>query len=124
MNRNERFVPLHCQIERRKLRGKQENIALAKQENFPRQAAKRSPIGDARTKILCLIKNYYNYGNESKAVEKLLKFDKNSAGVYRYVMSPEMYSSQNQKKVIKEAAPSDHLMMISLQEFGTSVFFS
>ena len=39
-----------------------------------------------------------------KAVEKLLKFDKNSAGVYRYVMSPEMYSSQNQKKVIKEAA--------------------
>ena len=33
-----------------------------------------------------------------KAVEKLLKFDKNSAGVYRYVMSPEMYSSLNQKK--------------------------
>ena len=39
-----------------------------------------------------------------KAVEKLLKFDKNSAGVYRYVMSPEQYSSLNQKKVIKEAA--------------------
>ena len=39
-----------------------------------------------------------------KTVEKLLKFDKNSAGVYRYVMSPEMYSSLNQKKVIKEAA--------------------
>ena len=39
-----------------------------------------------------------------KAVEKLLKFDKNSVGVYRYVMSPEMYSSLNQKKVIKEAA--------------------
>ena len=39
-----------------------------------------------------------------KAVEKLLKFDKNSAGVYRYVMSPEMYLSLNQKKVIKEAA--------------------
>ena len=39
-----------------------------------------------------------------KAVEKLLKFDKNSAGVYRYVMSPEMYSNLNQKKVIKEAA--------------------
>ena len=39
-----------------------------------------------------------------KAVEKLLKFDKNSAGVYRYVMSPEMYSSLNQKKVIREAA--------------------
>ena len=27
-----------------------------------------------------------------KAVEKLLKFDKNSAGTYRYVMSPEQYS--------------------------------
>ena len=26
-----------------------------------------------------------------KAVEKLLKFDKNSAGTYRYVMSPEQY---------------------------------
>ena len=41
-----------------------------------------------------------------KAVEKLLKFtkDPNDAGVYRYVMSPEQYSSLNQKKVIKEAA--------------------
>ena len=39
-----------------------------------------------------------------KAVEKLLKFDKNSAGTYRYVMSPEQYSSLSQKKVIKEAA--------------------
>ena len=39
-----------------------------------------------------------------KAVEKLLKFDKNSEGVYRYVMAPELYSSLNQKKVIKEAA--------------------
>ena len=28
-----------------------------------------------------------------KAVERLLKFDKNSAGVYRYVMAPELYSS-------------------------------
>ena len=33
-----------------------------------------------------------------KAVEKLLKFDKNSAGVYRYVMSPEMYSSLERNK--------------------------
>ena len=41
-----------------------------------------------------------------KAVEKKLKFtkDPNDPGVYRYVMSPEMYSSLNQKKVIKEAA--------------------
>ena len=39
-----------------------------------------------------------------KAVEKLLKFDKNSAGVYRYVMAPELYAALTQKKVIKEAA--------------------
>ena len=39
-----------------------------------------------------------------KAVEKLLKFDKNSAGVYRYVMAPELYTALTQKKVIKEAA--------------------
>ena len=28
-----------------------------------------------------------------KAVEKLLKFDKNSAGVYRNVMDPELYAA-------------------------------
>ena len=39
-----------------------------------------------------------------KAVERLLKFDKESAGKYRYVMKPEMYSSLTQAKVIKEAA--------------------
>ena len=41
-----------------------------------------------------------------KAVEKKLKFtkDENDPGVYRYVMSPEQYSSLNQKKVIREAA--------------------
>ena len=41
-----------------------------------------------------------------KAIEKKLKFtkDPNDPGVYRYVMSPEQYSSLSQKKVIKEAA--------------------
>ena len=41
-----------------------------------------------------------------KAVERLLKFsnDPKDPGVYRYVMKPEMYSSLNQTKVIKEAA--------------------
>ena len=39
-----------------------------------------------------------------KAVERLVKFDKNSAGTYRYVMTPEQYSSLSQKKVIREAA--------------------
>ncbi len=32
-----------------------------------------------------------------KAVERLLKFDKESAGKYRYVMKPEMYSSSPQR---------------------------
>ena len=41
-----------------------------------------------------------------KAIEKKLKFtkDPNDPGVYRYVMSPEQYSSLSQKKVIREAA--------------------
>ena len=41
-----------------------------------------------------------------KAIEKKLKFtkDPNDPGVWRYVMSPEQYSSLSQKKVIKEAA--------------------
>ena len=39
-----------------------------------------------------------------KAVERLLKFDKETAGKYRYVLKPEMYSSLSQDKVIKEAA--------------------
>ncbi len=38
-----------------------------------------------------------------KAVEKLQKIG-TYAGTYRYVMSPELYSSLNQDKVIKEAA--------------------
>ena len=39
-----------------------------------------------------------------KAVERLLKFDKNDAGTYRYVMTPELYASLEQRKVIREAA--------------------
>ena len=39
-----------------------------------------------------------------KAVERLLKFDKESAGKYRYVLKPELYTSLDQKKVIREAA--------------------
>ncbi|MBO7569688.1 MAG: DNA-binding protein [Bacteroidaceae bacterium] len=39
-----------------------------------------------------------------KAVERLVKFNKEDAGVWRYVMSPELYSSLNQDKVIREAA--------------------
>jgi nucleoid DNA-binding protein len=39
-----------------------------------------------------------------KAVEKNIKFKKDDPGVYRYVMVPELYTSLNQQKVIREAA--------------------
>ena len=39
-----------------------------------------------------------------KAVERLLKFDKNDPGSYRYVLKPELYTCLDQKKVIREAA--------------------
>ena len=39
-----------------------------------------------------------------KAVERLLKFEKESAGKYRYVMKADLYTSLTQAKVIKEAA--------------------
>ena len=45
-------------------------------------------------------------GMKVRAVEKLLKFNKNEndPGVWRYVMQPELYMALAQKKVIKEAA--------------------
>ena len=45
-------------------------------------------------------------GMKVKAVEKLLKFNKNEndSGVWRYVMQPELYMALAQKKVIREAA--------------------
>ena len=39
-----------------------------------------------------------------KAVEKNIKFDKNSEGVWRYVMQPDLYIAISQAKVIREAA--------------------
>ena len=41
-----------------------------------------------------------------KAVERLLKFtnNENDPGVYRYVLKPELYTSLDQKKVVREAA--------------------
>ena len=41
-----------------------------------------------------------------KAVERKIKFtkDENNPGVYRYVMSPELYIALSQAKVIREAA--------------------
>ena len=39
-----------------------------------------------------------------KAIEKKLKFSKESEGIWRYVMQPELYTQLTQAKVIKEAA--------------------
>ena len=39
-----------------------------------------------------------------KAVERLLKFDKEKEGKNRYVLKPDLYTSLTQAKVIKEAA--------------------
>ena len=39
-----------------------------------------------------------------KAVEKNIKFEKNSEGVWRYVMQPDLYIALSQVKVIREAA--------------------
>ena len=45
-----------------------------------------------------------------KAVERLLKFDKEKEGKYRYVLSPDLYTPLNQDKVIKEAAQRSGVM--------------
>ena len=39
-----------------------------------------------------------------KAVERLVRFNKNEAGKYLYVMQPELYTPLVQQKVIREAA--------------------
>ena len=39
-----------------------------------------------------------------KAVERLVKFNKEDEGTWRYVMSPDLYIALNQAKVIREAA--------------------
>ena len=43
-------------------------------------------------------------GLKVKAVERLVKFDKEKQGKYRFVMQPELYSALSQDKVIGEAA--------------------
>ena len=37
-----------------------------------------------------------------KAVERLLKCDKEKEGKYRYVLKPDLYTSLSQAKVIKD----------------------
>ena len=82
-------------------------IALAKQKNLPRQAAKTKSYQRQETTNLCLTKNFYRFmALKVKAIEKKIKFtkDENDPGVWRYVMSPELYTPLTQAKVIKEAA--------------------
>ena len=43
-----------------------------------------------------------------KAREKLLKFSKDSEGVWKWVMQPELYSALTQSKVIKAWLPEGH----------------
>ena len=50
-----------------------------------------------------------------KAVERLLKFDKEKDGKYRYVLTPDLYSSLDQDKVIKEAAMRSGVMQGVMQ---------
>ena len=81
-------------------------IALAKQKNLPGQAAKMKSYQRHESTNLCLTKNFYIMALKVKAVEKKIKFtkDENDPGVWRYVMSPELYTPLSQSKVIKEAA--------------------
>ena len=82
-------------------------IALAKQKILPGQAAKTKSYQRQETTNLCLTKNFYRFmALKVKAIEKKIKFtkDENDPGVWRYVMSPELYTPLTQAKVIKEAA--------------------
>ena len=82
-----------------------EIIALAKQKNLPGQAAKTKSYQRQETTNLCLTKKFYRFmALKVKAIEKKIKFSKTDAGVWRYVMSPELYTPLSQAKVIKEAA--------------------
>ena len=47
---------------------------------------------------------------KGKAVARRLRFDKEKEGKYRYVLSPDLYSSLDQDKVIKEAASRSGVM--------------
>ena len=64
-------------------------------------------IGKERI-IQQLIINYYFIlqimALKVKAVEKKVKFSKTDEGVWRWVMSPDLYIALSQEKVIKEAA--------------------
>ena len=82
-------------------------VALTKQKILPGQAAKTKSYQRHETTNLCLTKNFYRFmALKVKAIEKKIKFtkDENDPGVWRYVMSPELYTPLSQAKVIKEAA--------------------
>ena len=55
-----------------------------------------------------------------KAVERLVKFKKDDAGVWRYVMAPDLYIALSQEKVIKAWATEGH--SVALPGLGTMRF--
>ena len=56
-----------------------------------------------------------------KAVERLLKFDKESAGEYRYVMQPILYNKLATKKVIQQAAKNSNISQGVLNAAWTAI---
>ena len=56
-----------------------------------------------------------------KAVERLLKFDKESEGEYRYVMQPILYNKLATKKVIQQAAKNSNISQGVLNAAWTAI---
>lgn len=54
-------------------------------------------------------------GMKIKAVERLLKFTKDGEGVYRYVMTAELYNKLTESKVISEASVRSGISKASLR---------
>ena len=53
-----------------------------------------------------------------KAVERLLKFDKNDPGSYRYVLKPELYTSHDQNKAWATEGHAVALPRLDSMRFG------
>ena len=56
-----------------------------------------------------------------KAIERLLKFDKESEGEYRYVMQPILYNKLATKKVIQQAAKNSNISQGVLNAAWTAI---
>jgi hypothetical protein len=76
--------------------------------SYPERKQARSEIKEKvlrKRKYFYILKIFYSImALKVKAVERLVRFNKNDAGKYLYVMQPELYIPLAQQKVIKEAA--------------------